>query len=148
MATVDTTGGARANAPGARALQVVVVTPEKTLIDESVDFVSIPLYDGELGVLPGRSPLIARLGYGELRTKVGETVKHYYVDGGFAQIRDNVVTLLTNRAQTPKTIEPAAAEAQLTEALARKAVTELEYAEKARAVARSRALIRMAKYSS
>ena len=92
-----------------KQLQVVVVTPEKTLLDETVDFVALPLYDGELGVLPGRAPLIGRLGYGELRTKQEETVHRYYVDGGFAQVRDNVVTVLTNRALTTDAIDPTAA---------------------------------------
>ena len=55
--------------PGDDRLQCVVVTPERTLFDELVDFVALPLYDGELGVLPGRAPLIGRLGYGELRTR-------------------------------------------------------------------------------
>ena len=45
--------GARSS--GHKRLQCVVVTPEKTLLDETVDFVALPLYDGELGVLPGRS---------------------------------------------------------------------------------------------
>jgi F-type H+-transporting ATPase subunit epsilon len=47
--------------PGDKKLQSVVVTPEKTLFDEWVDFVALPLYDGEAGILPGRMPLIGRL---------------------------------------------------------------------------------------
>ena len=104
----EASGEERRTGAGHKQLQVVVVTPEKTLLDETVDFVSLPLYDGELGVLPGRAPLIGRLGYGELRTKQDETVERYYVDGGFAQIRDNVVTVLTNRALTATAIDPAA----------------------------------------
>ena len=42
--------------------------------------------------------LIGRLGYGELRTRTVDDVHRYYVDGGFAQVRDDVVTVLTNRA--------------------------------------------------
>ncbi len=42
------------NVPG--TLQCVVVTPERTLLDEPVQFVALPLHDGELGVLPGRAP--------------------------------------------------------------------------------------------
>ena len=49
------------------SIQCVVVTPERALLDETVDFVALPMYDGELGVLPGRSPLIGRLGAGEMR---------------------------------------------------------------------------------
>ena len=47
----------------------MVVTPERALLDEPADFVALPMYDGELGVLPGRAPLIGRLGYGELRIR-------------------------------------------------------------------------------
>src|SRR5438132_14130450 len=79
-------------------LQCVVVTPEKTWLDELVDFVALPIYDGALGVLPGHTPLIARLGYGELRTKSGESARRDLVDGGFAQVRYEVVTVPTHRA--------------------------------------------------
>ena len=110
MASHPEAGGeGRRTGAGHKQLQVVVVTPEKTLLDETVDFVALPLYDGELGVLPRRAPLIGRLGYGELRTKQEETVHRYYVDGGFAQVRDNVVTVLTNRALTTDAIDPTAA---------------------------------------
>jgi F-type H+-transporting ATPase subunit epsilon len=81
-----------------RALQCVVVTPERAVLDETVDFVALPLYDGELGVLPGRAPLIGRLGYGELRIRRGTATQRFFVDGGFAQVRSNVVTVLTPRA--------------------------------------------------
>ncbi len=85
-------------ATGPKTVQCVVVTPERTVLDAAVDFVALPMFDGELGVLPGRTPLIGRLGPGELRTKKGGEVHRYYVDGGFAQVRANVVTVLTPRA--------------------------------------------------
>jgi F-type H+-transporting ATPase subunit epsilon len=78
-----------------KRLQCVVVTPERTVLDRPADYVAIPLYDGELGVLPGRAPLIGKLGCGDLRVLHGETTEHFYIDGGFAQVRENVVTLLT-----------------------------------------------------
>src|SRR6516164_1751691 len=99
-----------------RSVQCVVVTPERTVVDVSVDFVSIPMYDGELGVLPGRAPLIGRLGPGELRTRRGEQAQRYYVDGGFAQVRANVVTVLTHRAVPAGEINVPAAEQALAEA--------------------------------
>src|SRR5207253_3109311 len=84
--------------PVQRGLQCVVVTPERAVLDEPVDFVALPMYDGELGVLPGRAPLIGRLGYGELRLRHGATTRRFFVDGGFAQVRSNIVTVLTPRA--------------------------------------------------
>jgi F-type H+-transporting ATPase subunit epsilon len=92
-----------------KALQCVVVTPERAVLDEAVDFVSLPMYDGELGVLPGRAPLIGRLGAGELRTRRGDDTRRYFVDGGFAQVRANVVTVLTARAQRAEEIDAEAA---------------------------------------
>ena len=52
-------------------LYCIVVTPERTVVDHPAQFVVLPLYDGELGVAPGRAPLIGRLGYGELRILEG-----------------------------------------------------------------------------
>jgi F-type H+-transporting ATPase subunit epsilon len=98
-------------------LQCVVVTPERAVLTEQVEFVALPMYDGELGVLPGRAPLIGRLGYGELRTRRGSQTKRFYVDGGFAQVRANVVTVLTARALRAEEINTQAASAALEEAL-------------------------------
>jgi F-type H+-transporting ATPase subunit epsilon len=92
-----------------RDLQCVVVTPERAVLDEPADFVALTLYDGELGVLPGRAPLIGRLGYGELRLRRGESTRRYFVDGGFAQVRNNVVTVLTPRAIRAEDINTQAA---------------------------------------
>src|SRR6516165_1322172 len=92
-----------------RSLQCVIVTPERAVLDQAVDFVALPMYDGELGVLPGRAPLIGRLGYGELRIRHGAQTKRYFVDGGFAQVRANVVTVLTQRAIRAEDIDQAAA---------------------------------------
>src|SRR5439155_22244060 len=97
---------------GAKKVQCVVVTPERAVLDETVDFVALPMYDGELGVAPGRAPLIGRLGYGELRTRRGNEVQRYFVDGGFAQVRGNVVTVLTPRAlKAEEIVEAKAVEA-------------------------------------
>src|SRR5437762_517001 len=101
-----------------RMVQCVVVTPERAVLDELVEFVALPMYDGELGVLPGRAPLIGRLGYGELRTRRGAETKRFYVDGGFAQVRANVVTVLTARALRAEEINPEAARRTLQETVA------------------------------
>jgi F-type H+-transporting ATPase subunit epsilon len=133
----------KAGKPGGGRIECVVVTPERTLFDELVEFVALPLYDGELGILPGRTPLIGRLGYGELRTRNAGETRRYFVDGGFAQVRDDVVTILTNRAIPAARIDTAAAASELEAAQARVATSELEQAEKARAIARARAQVRL-----
>src|SRR5262245_37484738 len=72
-----------AGVSGMAQLNCIVVTPEKTAVEAATDFVVVPLSDGELGIAPGHSPLIGRLGYGELRLGHGEKAERYYVDGGF-----------------------------------------------------------------
>src|SRR3954465_1358192 len=111
---VDT---AHAPAAGGTQLRCVVVTPEKGILDEPTDFVALPMYDGELGVLPGRLPLIGRLGYGEQRVRQGPHAPPHFVDGGFAQVRSDVVTVLTARATKASDINVAAAEQALQRAL-------------------------------
>jgi F-type H+-transporting ATPase subunit epsilon len=79
-------------------LKCVIVTPEKAVLDEPADFVVVPMFDGELGIAHNRLPLIGRLGFGELRLSAGDRKQQFYIDGGFVQVRDNVVTVLTSRA--------------------------------------------------
>ncbi len=127
----------------AATLQCTVVTPERAVLDEAADFVVLPLYDGELGVLPGRAPLIGRLGAGELRLRRGERTKRYFVDGGFAQVRGNVVTVLTPRAVPAGDIDPAAARQALEAALRPGATPEAQEAQ-LQAQDRARAQLRVA----
>ena len=82
----------------ATQLQLVLVTPETTLLDEPVRSVVFPMFDGQMGVLPGRAPAVGRLGTGELVMEGDSGTQRYFVDGGFAQVLDDNVTLLTERA--------------------------------------------------
>lgn len=131
---------------GDKVLQCIVVTPERTWLDELVDSVVLPAYDGEIGILHGHTPLLARLGYGELRTKAGDSVQRYFVDGGFAQVRDDVVTVLTHRAIPAAQIDPAAATTELERVESQRALTDHEFADQQRAVARARGMIRVARH--
>src|SRR5687767_2385845 len=97
----------------AGTLQCIVVTPEATALDQEAEFVALPLYDGEIGIAPSHSPLIGRLGYGEMRIKSGGTTKTLYVDGGFVEVADNIVSVLTNRAVPSAKVDAVAAETQL-----------------------------------
>jgi len=127
-------------------LQCVVVTPERAVLDEPADFVALPMFDGELGVLQGRAPLIGRLGFGELRVRHGEKTHHFYVDGGFAQVQANVVTVLTARAIPASEISADAAQQALEAALMPATGDALEAALKQQA--RARAQLRLAKSAS
>jgi F-type H+-transporting ATPase subunit epsilon len=136
----------RASKPGDKKLQCVVVTPEKTLFDEWVDFVALPLYDGELGILPGHTPLIGRLGFGELRTRTGDVVRRYFVDGGFVQVRAEVVTVLTQRAIPAQQLDGASAARDLEVLGSQRVVTDTEYTDHEKSVARVRGMIRVARH--
>ena len=125
-----------------RQLRCVVVTPERALLDETAEFVALPMYDGELGVLPGRSPLIGRLGYGELRIRQNDTVRRFFVDGGFAQVRSNVVTVLTSQALRAEEINEASAQQALEDALAPAPTPQAQEAQ-TRAQERARAQLRI-----
>ena len=129
-----------------RKLRCIVVTPERALLDEPTDSVTLPMFDGELGVLSGRAPLIGRLGFGDLRFRTGDKVHHLYVDGGFVQIRDNVVTVLTSRAMKAEEISTPKAEQALVAAQAAQKKAVGPEAQKAQLVAqdKARAQIRIA----
>jgi F-type H+-transporting ATPase subunit epsilon len=129
----------------ARVLQCVVVTPERALLDEPADFVALPLYDGELGVLPGRAPLVGRLGYGELRIRRGDRTEQFFVDGGFVQVHHDVVTVLTARALRASEIDVAAATQALQAALAPAATPQAQEAQ-LRAQERARSQLRVARH--
>ena len=111
----------------AAELQLVVVTPETTLVDEPGAGLRFPLFDGQAGVLPGRAPLVGRLGAGELSiSQIGGGQRSYFVDGGFVQITGQTVTLLTARCIPADEIDVEAAQSELQEALARPASSDQE----------------------
>jgi F-type H+-transporting ATPase subunit epsilon len=126
-------------------LRVVIVTPEQTVLDVSTDFVALPLYDGELGVAPGHAPMIGRLGYGELRIGHTPGTQNYYVDGGFVQVADNVVSVLTNRAIPTDRLDVGTIEESLRSAAAQKAAGEEQIARRERLQTQSRAQLRVAR---
>lgn len=131
----------------AGVLQCIVVTPEATAVDTAADFVALPLFDGEAGILPGRAPLIGRLGFGELRIRRGAETLRYYVDGGFVQVVDNVVSVLTNRAVPAASLDPAAVQQQLEAALTKPATGDVELTIRERQVSQARGQLRVAQHA-
>jgi F-type H+-transporting ATPase subunit epsilon len=87
-------------APGTQALHVVVISPERTIFEGPADAVVAPAWDGELGILRGHAPLMALLGAGELRVRRGGETQRFHVAGGFLQVVDDVVTVLSERTET------------------------------------------------
>jgi F-type H+-transporting ATPase subunit epsilon len=124
-------------------LHCIVVTPERTVRDEMVDFVALPLFDGEIGIAMGHSPLIGRLGYGEMRLKRGEDVARFYVEGGFVEVLGDVVSVLTNRAIPAEELDGAVAAEQLLTVQARATHNPEEMAIRDRQTAQLRGQIRV-----
>jgi len=125
-------------------LKVVVVTPERTTLEQAIESVVVPMFDGELGVLKGHAPMIGALGPGELRATWDGQTHRYYVDGGFVQVLDNVVTVLTGRSVPADEIDLEAAQKALHEAEEIVAETNELMDIKRRAIAQAQAQIRIA----
>ena len=101
------------------AFQCVVVTPESQVVDRSCDSAVLPAHDGQVGILTGRAPLLVKLGEGELVLDgPGGGRETYFVDGGVAQMKGGLLTVLTDGAMTPGKIDPDEARAELAEATA------------------------------
>ncbi len=125
-------------------LQLTVVTPETTLLSEPAVSVRFPLEDGEIGILPDHAPMVGRLGLGELIVTTPAETRSYFVDGGFAQVKNNVVTLLTNEARDLRKLPPTAVaefQAAFQEALDRSTRTPAEIDARQHDMDRNRKLI-------
>jgi F-type H+-transporting ATPase subunit epsilon len=102
------------------AFQCVVVTPEEQALEETASQVILPAWDGEIGILTSRAPLLVKLGVGVLRVDLASgPSRKFVIDGGIAQMKDDRLTILTNQALAPEDIDPATARAQYAEAEAR-----------------------------
>lgn len=124
------------------AIQCVVVTPERTELDRTADYVALPMFDGELGVQTGRAPMIGRLGYGTLRLQTAAGPERYYVDGGFAQVEDDVVSILTGKLTPVDLIDSDTAQAELEKALELPSSSPEQSGLKQTAVSRARGQLR------
>lgn len=82
-----------------KKLTLEFVTPEKVAWSAPAESVVLPAFEGEMGVLPGHMPFLVQLGAGEVRaTAEGET-KRFAVSGGFAEVKDDVVSLFAETAE-------------------------------------------------
>lgn len=85
-------------AGGSAGLRVSVVSPERTVFQGEADSVVAPAWDGEVGILRGHAPLMALLGEGTLRVERGGSTERFRVSGGFLQVVDDRVTVLSESA--------------------------------------------------
>ena len=79
-------------------LNVSVISPEKILFEGTTDSVIAPAFDGQVGILSGHAPMMSLLGKGELRIGAGNDAKRFTVEGGFLQVVENRVRVVTEKA--------------------------------------------------
>ena len=90
-------------------LKLVVVTPERKVVEAEADEVQIPGALGYLGILPGHAPLITQLATGVLSYRGGGAEKRLAVSAGFAAVANDTLTVLADLAEEPAQIDAAAA---------------------------------------
>ncbi len=91
-------------------INLTIVTRERKIIDVQVDEVVLPATEGELGVLPGHTPLLSTLKIGQLRYRTGSTVHRIVISWGFAEVLPDRVIVLAERGFLPGEVDPAVAE--------------------------------------
>ena len=124
-------------------IEFELVSPAKLLVSEAVEMVVVPGAEGDIGVLPGHSPLIATVRPGIIDIHDGGKVRdRIFVGGGFAEVSAERCTVLAEEATLVDEIDRAAAEARLNEAKEKANIAdETGTAEAARQVAIAEGLV-------
>jgi F-type H+-transporting ATPase subunit epsilon len=86
--------------PGPKTLSVALITPDATVFEGEADLVVVPAWDGEVGFLRDHAPMMALLGEGVMRVQLEGKERRFRVGGGFVQVADNVVNVLSEHART------------------------------------------------
>ena len=125
-------------------LKLEMVTPYKRVLTEEVDEITAPGFVGELGLLPGHTPLLTTLKVGELTYKKGNEQFHVAVNWGYLEVTDDKVTVLVDTAEKADEIDLQRAEAALGRAEdALKTLSDEDKKFKVMEAALTRALIRI-----
>ncbi len=125
-----------------------IVTVERPVVSEDVDYISAPGIDGVLGILPRHEPLLTALTYGELRYKKGDKESSFAIGGGFMEVRPDKVTVLADSADQAEEIDEARAEEarkRAQELLAQKPESDVEAARLEMAIRRAELQLRVAR---
>ncbi|HEX2640368.1 MAG TPA: F0F1 ATP synthase subunit epsilon [Pyrinomonadaceae bacterium] len=93
-------------------LKLEIVTPERKVLDTSVDTVTVPTASGEAGILPNHAPLVSALKPGVLTYSNGGSVERIAVAGGFVEVSGNKVSVLADEAETADEVSIEAARAE------------------------------------
>lgn len=130
----------------AMTLHIDIVSAERAIFSGLAEMVVAPLAEGEIGILPRHTPMLARLKPGEVRVKTPTEELSFYVSGGLLEVQPHIVTVLADTAARARDLDEAAAlkAKELAEATLRDHKTDIDYAraqaELAQAVAQLRTL--------
>ena len=94
-----------------------IVTPTESVLDEEVNQVEFPQWDGQRGILAGAAPFVAKMGAGRLRIDPEGGTRVFLLAGGFAEMSDNTLMLVADEVIPREELELSAAEARLSEAI-------------------------------
>jgi F-type H+-transporting ATPase subunit epsilon len=143
-----TIGAHQSESPAlARTFRCKLVTPTAALVDDAVTYARVPAWDGLMGILPGRAPILAKLGIGELRLDFPTTDKGeggsraFLVEDGFVKMANDQLTIIAERATPAESLSLADAEAEMRAAQSAPASTAAEL--EARNKAQERARVKM-----
>jgi F-type H+-transporting ATPase subunit epsilon len=124
----------------------VIVTPEAQSFDQDVKQAIIPAHDGEMGILTDRAPVLVKLGLGALTLDTAEGKrKSFFVDGGVAQMKENVLTIATTEATPVEELDAKQAEAELADATASRVNEKLPADLRERSIRRAKTKMALAK---
>ena len=128
-----------------KELHASVVTPERAVYEGPARFVALPAWDGEIGIMSHRAPLLTKLGVGRLRidTGTGDDELVFLIDGGFAEMVGNRLTVLTEDARPPDELDAEGAKESLTQARALTGGSDAEVEKRERAERKARLELRM-----
>lgn len=132
-----------------KSFQFTLTTPQGKVLNVQAASVILPAHDGQLGVLPGRAPMVVKLGVGALQVDVADSAagqggrRAYLVEEGFAHMIGDKLTILTPRATAGETLTEAGAKAELAKVESAKPVDKLGKERHAKDLVRARAAVRM-----
>jgi len=129
-------------------LRLEFVTPERSIVHLDVDEVEIPGEEGYFGVLPGHAPLLAALKVGELWYRTGSEKRYAFVDGGFAEVVGDRVSILAQVAEHAEDIDVERAEAarRKAEAVLSRPTSDMDFERARIALVRAIARLQVSRY--
>ena len=83
----------------AKTLFVDVISPEKPVFSGPADFVSAQAWDGQVGILPGHAPMVAKLGIGEVKVKLGDKTSRFAIKQGYLEVSHDKIVILSEDAK-------------------------------------------------